>query len=206
MRSHFCGRLWIIQHPAMLAESGFFHVVCRHGYQMDKQRLRHTQTPDTPSGSSCDPHSKGLQSVTKINTVFVVDRSLVQVYDQVGGGKTQWWKANMHLCLMTARQWLSDTVPMRQRRMFASHHGIRKRLTLTGFYLEPIFLFAIFHRNIYVLFTVLCIYHKKWVPAILLFSGSHQPLCRESNMSICAGTEWDLWSVAWLCKQMYPGY
>lgn len=41
-----------------------------------------SKTPDTPSGSSCDSHSKRFQSVTKINTVFVVDRSLAQVYYQ----------------------------------------------------------------------------------------------------------------------------
>lgn len=44
-----------------------------------------SKTPDTPSGSSCDSHSKRFQSVTKINTVFVVDRSLAQVYN--GGEK-----------------------------------------------------------------------------------------------------------------------
>lgn len=46
--SHFCGHLWIIQHAAMLAESGFFNAALRRGYQMDKQclcRRRHLTHP-----------------------------------------------------------------------------------------------------------------------------------------------------------------
>lgn len=62
-----------------------------------------SKTPDTPSGSSCDSHSKRFQSVTKINTVFVVDRSLAQVYYQ--GGKHSGEKQT---CISVSRQQDSD--------------------------------------------------------------------------------------------------
>lgn len=165
----------------MLAESGFLYVVCKAQLSDDQTVPMSATTPDTPLYVPLlvTHLSNAPQSAIKINTVLLLTAaSLKCVISNTNDS-------------LTASDWVTrlpcDTdVCIAYGNEWHCHLGFFRRLS--------------------VLFTVPCVHNTKWLPAISLLGSSLELLFRESNLSICSGTEKDLWSVAWLCKQMYPGY